>query len=216
MKLIKKLKTYIKTLGAQRVLMLAVSVCFFFVMVSSGMVSGLYAKYVTKAGGDSGARVIRFRQLTIEETGDFTTVSDTENQFVFAPGVPLEKNVLVTFEGSEAATHVFVVIRANGWSVTEKKHYTDSEGQLSWSVADGWEHLESEGNTHVYYRSLDVNVVMNKVPFIKNGEVQVSEAGDLKMYGKYPETNFSVQGYVVQANGFDSVADAWASLKNKT
>jgi hypothetical protein len=57
---------------------------------------------------------------------------------------------------------------------------------------------------------------MTNTPFIKGGEIKVSESGTVAMYRDYPETSFTIQGYVVQANKFATAAEAWASLSSKS
>jgi hypothetical protein len=175
--------------------------------------SGLYARYSTGASGSDGARVIQFRQLTVTETGSFTESGIGQKQFFFAPGVPLEKDIQVTFGGSEAATIIFVTINAPNWTVTDDIHFKDSKNQLSWSVAPEWEYLKSEGSLHVYYKKLDPNEAIGSVSFIKDGKIQVSPDGSLAIYATYEETLFSVRGYAVQANGFETVEAAWNSVK---
>ena len=186
------------------------------VLLSSHITSGPYAKYSSQSTGSDGARVIKFGDLTVTETGDFTSVGANENQFIFVPGVDLEKNVLVTFAGSEASTIVFITVETPGWTLTNKKNFADSQGQLAWSVADGWTHLETDGSTHVFYYSLDPNEKMTNTPFIKDGKIQVNTNGTVDMYYDYPETSFTIQGYVVQANKFATAAQAWESLSSKS
>lgn len=186
------------------------------VLLSSHITSGPYAKYSSQSTGSDGARVIKFGDLTVTETGDFTSVGVNENQFIFVPGVDLEKNVLVTFAGSEASTIVFITVETPGWTLTNKKNFTDSQGQLTWSVADGWTHLETDGSTHVFYYSLDPNEKMTNTPFIKDGKIQVNTNGTVDMYYDYPETSFTIQGYVVQANKFATAAEAWESISSKS
>ena len=186
------------------------------VLLSSHITSGPYAKYSSQSTGSDGARVIKFGDLTVTETGDFTSVGANENKFVFVPGVSIDKNVLVTFEGSEASTIVFITVETPGWTLTDKKNFTDSKGQLTWSVDDGWTYLRTDGSKHVFYYSLDPNEKMTNTPFIKDGVIQVSENGTVAMYNNYPETSFTIQGYVVQANKFATAAEAWASLSSKS
>lgn len=178
------------------------------IMLSIHLTGGLYAKYKSAASSSDSARVIKFQQLNVVETGDFTG----DHQFVFIPGVPLRKSIQVSFGGSEAATIVFVKVSAPGWTVSNKTDYVDSQAQLSWSVANGWQHLESKGNTHVYYIELDPNEALGATEFIKNSTVNVSEDGTVDQYLQYPPTAFTVTAYAMQANGVSSVAEAWSML----
>jgi hypothetical protein len=195
-------------------MMLLAGVCLCLVIISTHFTSGLYARYSTGASGSDGARVIQFRQLTITETGSFTESGIGEKQFVFTPGVPLTKDIKISFGGSEAATIVFVAVKVTKWQATaDGLDFTDSKGQLSWSVASGWTFLEHDGDLYVYYKELEPNTTMESVDFIKDGIIQVSSSGTTEIYASFPETLLSVKGYVVQANGFETVADAWNSVK---
>ena len=76
-------------------------------LFSFRLMGGLDAKYSTSDSGSDSARVITFGDVTITEDGDFTA-SDTSAPIL--PGVDLTKNITVSFEGSDAATFVFVEI----------------------------------------------------------------------------------------------------------
>ena len=180
------------------------------IMLSIHLTGGLYAKYKSAASSSDSARVIKFQQLNVVETGDFTG----DHQFVFIPGVPLRKSIQVSFGGSEAKTIVFVKVQAPGWTVTNKKNFVDSQGQLSWSVANEWQYLKSEGDTHVYYITLDPNKALGATEFIRDQQVNVSENGRVDQYLKYPPTAFTVTAYAMQANGVSSEAEAWSMLSN--
>ena len=186
------------------------------VLLSSHFTAGPYAKYISQSTGSDGARVIKFGDLTVTETGDFTSVGTNQNQFIFTPGVDLEKDIRVSFEGSEASTIVFITIKTEGWTVADGRNFTDSQGQLTWSVDNGWTYLTAEGGTYVYYKSLAPNETMDEVQFVKDGKIQVSPNGTVATYYNYPDTSFTVKGYVVQANKFNTAADAWASISSKS
>ena len=186
------------------IMMLLAGILLCLVMISTHFTSGLYARYSTVASGSDSARVIKFGQLTV--------TTENEKNIVFAPGAHLKNDIKISFGGSEASTIIFVAINAQGWTVTNNVDYTDSKGQLSWSVADGWTFLEGNENVYVYYQELTPNTVLTDSKFIKDGEIKVNESGTLAIYKEYPETKFSVRGYAVQANGFDTVKDAWESV----
>ncbi len=187
-----------------------------FVLISTHMTSGLYAKYMSTGSGSDSARVIKFGELAITETGDFTTNSSGNREFVFAPGTTFTKDIKISFGGSEAATLIFVSVHAPDWKVNEDYNYTDLNKQLTWSVdSSKWTHLKSDSGTHVYYMVLEPNEKINNVPFVANeGEIAVNENGTVNMYLNYPATLFTVKTYAVQANGFESIADAWDSVSN--
>lgn len=195
-------------------MMLLAGICLCLVLISTHFTSGLYARYSTGVSGSDSVRVIQFRQLTVTETGSFIELENGTKQFYFTPGVPLTKDVEINFGGSEAATIVFVAVRVTNWQATDNGMvFTDSQAQLSWSVASGWTFLEKDEDLYVYYRKLEPNITLENVDFIENGEIQVSSSGTTELYASYPETQITVKGYVVQANGFETVADAWNSVK---
>ena len=189
-----------------------------FVLLSSHITSSQYARFVSQASGNDSARVIKFGQLTIERTG-------TESN-VFAPGVPIEKDFLVSFGGSEASTIVFIAVDAPGWTLSNNgKTFKDSQEQLSWTVADGWNYLKSDNGKQIYYIELNPNEALNQKGFVAGKAITVEylaeklpdgTAGAVPLYNNYPSTSFSIKGYVVQSNGFTTVGDAWNSVKNKS
>jgi hypothetical protein len=199
-------------------MMLLAGVCLCLVLISLHITSGLYARYTTSASGSDSAGVIQFNQLTVTENGSFTESGSGENTFVFAPGVPMEKDIKISFGGSEASTIVFVAINAPNWKVTgdTKTVFTDAQGCLSWRVAEGWTFLESDQDLHIYYKELKPNETLSEVRFIDGGTIQVGASDTMdtmKIYESYPPTKFSVRGYAVQANEFETVAAAWDSVK---
>jgi hypothetical protein len=198
-------------LTSGELLMLLAGILLCLVLISLHLTSGLYARYTTSASAYDSARVIRFNQLTVTEQGSFTSAGSGENTFVFAPGAPLEKDIKITFGGSEASTIIFVAINAPEWKLTDKIHFTDSQGLLSWSVDSGWTFLKSDQDTYVYYKELAPNETLDDVGFIKDDAIQVSAEGTLAIYAGYPITQFTVKGYAVQSNGFESVEAAWDS-----
>ena len=118
--------------------------------------------------------------------------------------------VLISSGGSEASTIVFVAINALDWKVTgdTKTVFTDAKGHLSWQVAKGRTFLKSDQDLHIYYKELKPNEPLSEVRFIDGGAIQVGASGTMEIYESSPPTKFSVRGYAVQANGFETVAAA--------
>ena len=111
---------------------------------------------------------------------------------------------------------IFVSVHAPDWEVSGDYNYTDLNEQLTWSVdSSKWTRLKSVGESYVYYMVLEPNEKINNMPFVANeGKITVSENGTVDMYLNYPTTMFTVKTYAVQANGFESVEDAWDSVSN--
>ena len=189
--------------------------------VTTFMTSGLFARYTTKGSSFDSARVIKFQQLTVTETGDFTTTETGINQFLLVPGVNIKKDYQVTFNGSESATYVFIVVETPGWSLSDDSGYNfhTTSGKLTWSVEKTtWTFLptESSSNEFVYYHTLDPNKSLD-VGFINQDTIYVSSDLTRTEISQFNTTSLQIKltAYVVQANGFQSVEDAWKSLSEK-
>ena len=193
-------------------------VLFCLTMISVYMVSGLYARYSSSGTGSDSARVIKFGDISISETGDF--LADTRNMMII-PGVNLKKEALVQFEGSEAATYVFVEVDLAGpweYETTGKIFHIDTEvgtevrTMVDWTVAAEWEYLE--GTDYVFYCELSPNKSLN-AQIIKESEIRVSEFITKSTIAKLNGASITFRASVVQSNGFENVQAAWASLRSK-
>lgn len=196
-------------------------VLFCLTMVSVYMVSGLYARYSTSGTGSDSARVIKFGDISISETGDFQ--EGTKNMVVI-PGVDLAKKAVVNFEGSEAATYVFVEVDLAGpWEYDEtgKTFHIDvmDDTMVDWSVAGGWQYLK--GTKYVFYRELGPNTPLSadiigaiSETDTRNG-IRVSESINKATMANMESTTITFRASVVQSNGFENVQAAWASLQSK-
>ena len=189
-------------------------VLFCLTMVSVYMVSGLYARYSTSGTGSDSARVIKFGDISISETGDFQ--EGTKNMVVI-PGVDLAKKAVVNFEGSEAATYVFVEVDLAGlWEYDEtgKTFHIDvvDDTMVDWSVAGGWQYLED--TDYVFYQELGPNTPLS-ADIIKESKIRVSDSITKTTIGTLQDASITFRASVVQSNGFENVQAAWASLQSK-
>lgn len=188
-------------------------ILFCLTLVSFYMVSGLFAKYTTSGKGSDSARVIKFGDITLTETGDFYE----GNKMWIVPGLDIKKDAKVSFEGSEAATYVFVQVQVSDHWTCDKGVFTMEGGKISWTVADGWERLDDD----VYYRALKPNETLT-ADIIKYGIVTVSDGinrGDMldieEVGGVKKTISVAFRAYVVQSSGFASAQAAWDSLAGK-
>lgn len=189
-------------------------VLFCLTMVSVYMVSGLYARYSTSGTGSDSARVIKFGDISISETGDFQ--EGTKNMLVI-PGVDLAKKAVVNFEGSEAATYVFVEVDLAGpWEYEEtgKTFHIDvmDDTMVDWTVAEGWQYLED--TNYVFYQELGPNTPLS-ADIIKESKIRVSDSITKTNIGTLQDASITFRASVVQSNGFENVQAAWASLQSK-
>ena len=178
-------------------------------LLSSHFTGGLYARYISRDSGEDSARVIRFGDLTLTETGDFK-----DGEAYIIPGVNLTKDATVTFAGSESATYVFVEVEADGWTISgsDKRDFSYGTNLLSWNVAEGWNYLSSDGSSYVYYRMLVPNEPLNADIIANNGQISVSADITKQHLATMTDITIDLRAAVVQVGGFDSVGAAWASV----
>lgn len=177
---------------------------------------GLYAKYITSATGNDSARVITFGNLTLTETGDFYE----ENKLMIIPGVELQKKVIVDFEGSEAATYVFVEVIPSGWqSAADDMSFSifnNNKTAMKWSIADGWTFLKSDNGTYVYYCELSPNTVLDDVDIIgEDGKITVSPQITKYEILSMKDISIKIRATVIQSGGFENPENAWKSVVAK-
>lgn len=158
-----------------------------------------FSRYVASAHSQDGARVITFGDLTVTDSGSVQV----------QPGVPAEKHLTVRFDGSEAATYVFVELKGSDWTRgADNRTYTYGGGSLSWRVADGWTHLRD----NVYYRALSPNTALT-AGLIDGGAVNVSENMTRTELEKLSKgLSIRVQAAAVQREGGDTAETAWARV----
>ncbi len=213
--------------------MCAACVLFCLTLFSFYFTGGLFARYITNNEGNDSARVIKFGDITITETGDFVT-ADGKNNFIIIPGVNLKKDIELDFDGSEAATYVFVEITtefvtSDGYNFT---YGNDGSGGslLQWSVVkknetnpEGWTYLTGADGKHVYYRALAPNMSISNADIITGGDISVPFNKKTQMASLNADIvtladkclSINVRGLAVQANGFKDAAEAWASVADK-
>lgn len=208
-------------------------VLFCLTLFSFYFTGGLFARYVTNNEGVDSARVIKFGDITITETGDFVT-ADGKNNFMIIPGVNLKKDIELDFDGSEAATYVFVEITtefvtSDGYNFTYGNNGSGGS-LLNWSVVnktetnpEGWTYLTGADGKYVYYRALAPNTSISNADIITGGDISVPFTTKTQMASLNADIatladkclSINVRGLAVQANGFENVTKAWESVKNK-
>lgn len=157
-----------------------------------------FSRYVASAHSQDEGRVITFGDLTVTDSGSAQV----------QPGVAAQKDLTVRFEGSEAATYVFVELQGSDWTLGAGGIYHDATGLMTWRVADGWTHLRD----NVYYRELAPNTVLD-AGLIAGGTVDVSEnmtRTELEELSK--ALSIRVRAAAVQREGGDTAQIAWERL----
>lgn len=167
------------------------------------------SKYVTSTQGGDSARIIKFGDISITETGDFT-----DEKFRIQPGVNLNKTATIDFKGSEANTYVFLEVSTDTFTaVADNYTFSKVDEKIKWSVdKTNWTYLTSEKGKYIYYKALTANTAFN-ADIITDNTVYVSS--QLLNSEAQGITNLSVsfRGIAVQANGFPTANDAWEAVE---
>ena len=190
---------------------------FILTIISIYLLSGLFARYVSSDQGSDSARVATFGNLTLTETGDFDGTDSKKGMII--PGVPLTKDAVVTFAGSETATVVFVevIVPKDTWGMADNRAF--SYGGMSWSVASGWEYLTKDlydGKDHyVFFKILEPNTQLSGEEIVKDGVISVSEEITKANIGSLGNADLTFRASVIQAGGFKTVQEAWTAMAAK-
>ena len=167
-------------------------------VVTFALTGVTFSRYVASAHSQDEGRVITFGGLTVTDSG-VTPVQ---------PGVAAQKDLTVRFDGSEAATYVFVELQGSDWTRGADGIYHDAAGLMTWRVADGWTHLQD----NVYYRELAPNTALD-AGLIAGGAVNVSEDMTRTELEKLSKAlSIRVQAAAVQREGGDTAETAWARV----
>ena len=186
-------------------------ILFCLTLLSVHFMGGLYAKYTTSDSGSASARVIKFGNISISESGNF----NDDGELVIIPGVNLTKKAVVNFTGSESSTYIFVEVIIDGWAEQENsdhKTFCTAGNKISWEVADGWNYLMTDSSTYVYYCALEPNAILKDIDIIKNGTIIVSDVLTAADLNSLAQTNISFRASVVQSGGFENPESAWNSI----
>lgn len=116
-------------------------------LCSMVMVSIAYAKYSGEKQTHNSARVVKFGELSVTETGN-----TSQGKYIIEPGKKTEKVVTIHFGGSETKTSVYVTILAKNWSFDPDAmkytydffHDDNTENDLFFTIEDGWEYAGEE------------------------------------------------------------------------
>lgn len=167
-------------------------------VVTFALTGVTFSRYVASAHSQDEARVITFGGLTVTDSGSVQV----------QPGVAAQKDLTVHFDGSEAATYVFVELKGSDWTLDADGIYHDAAGLMTWRVADGWAHLQD----NVYYRELAPNTALD-AGLIAGGAVNVSEnMTRTQLQAAAGTLHICVQAAAVQREGGDTAETAWARV----
>ncbi len=196
--------------------MCAFCVLFCLTMITIYMTSGLHAKYTATANGGNSARVIKFGDIALTESGDF----GDDGTLRIIPGVDLTKKAVVSFSGSEASTYVFVEITpSSDWSTTDNRSFAVSnmnKTQMQWKVADEWSFLKTDNSgCYIYYQKLTPNTLLQSDVIADDGRITVSDKITKNEISGMTGIFIRIRAFTVQSNGFADPAAAWESIAYK-
>ena len=149
-----------------------------------------------------------------------TAERDTANKYHLIPGKTYTKDPTIHVVADSEDCWLFVEVK-NGLANIEAA--VDNKGTVSKQISDnGWTLLA--GKTDVYYKkwvstdNVDQQVFSefkidgDKVVNMQDGKPVPADKIDLK---DYANANITVTAYAVQAEGFDTAADAWSATFGK-
>ena len=188
---------------------------FILTVITVYLLAGVLARYVTTGTGSDSARVAKFGELTLTETGNFDGTDAKKGMII--PGVDLQKDATVTFEKSEVATVVFVEVITN--CETDDHGTFTFNGELEWSMESGWEYLKSDTledkPRHIYYRIVGPNEDLNADIIAENGKITVSENITKATITALGNAYITLRASVIQSGGFKTADEAWSAMKAK-
>lgn len=140
------------------------------------LLSGVtFSRYMAGTTVVDTACVASMKNITITETGNFTE----QNKWVILPGVNLNKNAVIHFDGSEMACYVFLEIETAGWQRTGEYAYAcpiDGTEALSWTVDPAWAFLIGDDGGAVYYRIVSADNAFDARVLGNDGTILVDKS----------------------------------------
>lgn len=160
----------------KRKIRLPFSAVLLYLALTAILLSGVtFSRYMTKTTIADTARVASMKNITITETGNFTE----QNKWVILPGVNLNKNAVIHFDGSEMACYVFLEIETAGWQRTGEYAYAcpiDGTEALSWTVDPAWAFLIGDDGGAVYYRIVSADNAFDARVLGNDGTILVDKS----------------------------------------
>lgn len=202
------------------------------VLVIGCTIGGTLAWLTAKTGDVKNIFVAgQIGSLALTETDTDQIVVGDQHKYIVIPGVDITKDPKVTYTpvSNEEGTvpvdaYVFVKVTASGWDYdSANKGYGvkvgDSYARLSFTIADGWEPLDSNSNSNypgVFYREVSASdgAVTGGWPVIKDNKITVSHEiteAEIENAAKTAD-GLTFQAYAIQKQGFATVTDAWEEV----
>ncbi len=149
---------------------------FCMVLISTCMVSGMLARYVTEDTSAQAAQVAKFGDLILTEPDSIGTI---------LPGTAIPMNAQVTMGASEVAVRIYVTLNLdNTWTYQEGKFsYSDI---LSFAPNTGWTYEKTEAGqsrtTYTFYQDIAPNTQDQAIFLLLEQAIQVSPTVSYETY----------------------------------
>lgn len=189
-----------------RAILLYICLCTFVV------VGVTFSKYIASSGDGDSARVVKFDDISITETGDFVNGGENGGKLLLVPGTELEKKACVNFAGAETASYVFLEVSEGGFEYSAPRSFTAQGGKISLSIGDEWNVLDTSDGRHIYYIELEPNTPLNEFPIIKDNAVSVDWKLKNSELSNMDALSIAFKATAVQTDG-RSAAAAWDMMK---
>ena len=179
-------------------------------------------------GAAVGGTIAYLTDTTDPVTNTFTvgdiniSLSETKpenKQAKIIPGCDIAKDPKVTVVANSEACWLFVKVEEANWPTPTETVGGNIVRKVNYAIADGWTALE--GQTGVYYRSVDANASSDQNFYVlkgddthPNGVVTVSEnLTKTEVSGISTSPTLTFTAYACQKSGFDTAAAAWDEVK---
>ena len=159
--------------------------------------------------GDVG---ITLDEADVDEYGDAVAGADRvqENEYKLIPGHEYTKDPTVHFEAGSEESYLFV-------DVTNEIAPIESEDEDYVSIADqivdnGWTKLD--GSETVYYQKVAANETSDAIDYVVFSDFKINKDVEKAGLSGYEGKSIEINAYAIQADGFDTAADAWDALND--
>lgn len=198
------------------VLLKAVLYTSILMIISLRFTEGAMAEYRSTTTQTSTARVAKFGELTfLEYTSDGNVlVTGTEAQFEtinVKAGIDIPKQIAVSFQGSEVAVYVYLVVDTTNWTLHQDNNNILSiqnsyqEDIVSWTINNNWTYLTTETvdgkERYVYYHEVTPTTAFeDKV--LETLEVNAISLDDSKLL-ENPSYSLGFKTYAISKVGIE-------------
>lgn len=189
-------------------------------VLSFALTGVTFSSYLTSTSTGDAARTAWFKELRIVESGSGYT-----GQLI--PGVDLEKQATVEFDGSEMACYVFLRVSGEGWALDNDHDTYHYNSLLTCSINPKWTYLTDDKSGAVFYCIVSALDTLTQDVFADNGRITVSDSLKRSDLASLPEGfGLTISATAVQYHGFseglaagytdaDRALSAWNTVNAK-